>query len=308
MTSSLDKIAEFDPASTNINSYLERLEQYFIAKGVPADTGERFISRATLISVIGFKAYDVLSHLCSPEAPSEKTYGDLATILKDHFAPKKLLIAERYRFHNCIQLERESVSTFATKLKYFASTCNFGTHLNETLRDRLVCGVRNGSRARSFTTRPPSRSISLSVFSMNAENNGIEVRVELNGIHLLMKLDTGAGVSIVSQETFNRHFKRTPLLTLRYPPAHLNRTPSPSLWLVPSPTQVPKSEYHSATPCIGTKGNHLVLPHPWHFFSGPRMSFFKVLSMLQPFKMTFWSRTRMMMNSIFRIWTLFSVA
>ena len=102
MTSSLGKIAEFDPASTNINSYLERLEQYFIAKGVPADTGERFISRATLISVIGFKAYDVLSDLCSPEAPSEKTYGDLATILKDHFAPKKLLIAERYRFHNCI--------------------------------------------------------------------------------------------------------------------------------------------------------------------------------------------------------------
>ena len=144
MTSSLGKIAEFDPAYTNINSYLERLEQYFIAKGVPADTGERFISRATLISVIGFKAYDVLSDLCSPEAPSEKTYGDLATILKDHFAPKKLLIAERYRFNNCIQLEGESVSTFATKLNYLASTCNFGTHLNEALRDRLVCGLRNG--------------------------------------------------------------------------------------------------------------------------------------------------------------------
>ena len=94
MTSSLDKIAAFNPASTNINRYLERLEQYFIAKGVPADTGERFISRATLKSVIGFKSYDVLSDLCSPEAPSEKTYGDLATILKDHFAPKKLLIAD----------------------------------------------------------------------------------------------------------------------------------------------------------------------------------------------------------------------
>ena len=37
---SLDKIEEFEPASTNINCYLERLEQYFIANGVPADTGE----------------------------------------------------------------------------------------------------------------------------------------------------------------------------------------------------------------------------------------------------------------------------
>ena len=99
---SLGKIEEFDPSSTNINHYLERLEQYFITNGVQADSGERFKRRATLISVIGSKAYDVLSDLCSPEALLEKTYDDLTTILKGHFAPKRLLIAERYRFHNCI--------------------------------------------------------------------------------------------------------------------------------------------------------------------------------------------------------------
>jgi len=58
---------------------------------------------------------------------------------------------------------------------------------------------------------PPSDPFSLSVFSINAENKGIEVPVELNGIHLLMELDTGAGVSIISQETYNRHFKETTL-------------------------------------------------------------------------------------------------
>ena len=58
---------------------------------------------------------------------------------------------------------------------------------------------------------PPTDPFSLSVFSINAENKGIEVPVELNGIHLLMELDTGAGVSIISQETYNRHFKETPL-------------------------------------------------------------------------------------------------
>ena len=152
VTSSLGKIEEFDPASTNISRYLERLEQHFIAKGVPADTGERFISRVTLISVTGSKAYDVLSDPCSPEAPSEKTYGDVAAILKDQSAPTKVLIAERYRFHNCIQLEGESVSTFATKLKYLASTCNFGTHLNEALRDRLGCGLRNEEIQKKFLT------------------------------------------------------------------------------------------------------------------------------------------------------------
>ena len=51
----------------------------------------------------------------------------------------------------------------------------------------------------------------LSAFSINAENNGIKVPIEVNGIHLLiMKLDTGAGVSVILQETYNRHFKETP--------------------------------------------------------------------------------------------------
>ena len=69
---SLGKIEEFNPASTKINCYLEHLEQYFIANGVPEDTGERFKRRATLISVIGSKVYDVLWGLCSPETPSGK--------------------------------------------------------------------------------------------------------------------------------------------------------------------------------------------------------------------------------------------
>ena len=46
--SSLGKIEEFDPASTNISRYLERLAQYFIANGVPADKGERAQSNSDL--------------------------------------------------------------------------------------------------------------------------------------------------------------------------------------------------------------------------------------------------------------------
>ena len=67
-----------------------------------------------LISVIGAKGYDVLSHLCSPIPPSDETYAQLTTILKNHFAPKKLVIAERYRFHNCTKRVGESVAAFAS--------------------------------------------------------------------------------------------------------------------------------------------------------------------------------------------------
>ena len=84
---SLGKIEEFNPTSTNIARYLERLEQYFEANDVPADTAEVNKQRAILISAIGARTYDVLSDLCSPESPSTKTYTQLAAILKAHYAP-----------------------------------------------------------------------------------------------------------------------------------------------------------------------------------------------------------------------------
>ena len=118
---SLGKIEEFNSATTSINRYLERLEQYFVANSVPADSAESHKWRAILISVIGAKAYDVRSDLCSLTPPSVKMYAQLTTILTNHFAPKKLVIAERYWFHNCTQHKGESVTAFAANLKHLAS-------------------------------------------------------------------------------------------------------------------------------------------------------------------------------------------
>jgi len=52
---------------------------------------------------------------------------------------------------------------------------------------------------------------SFSLYNLCTEKNGIEIPVQLSGVNLFMELDTGAEVSIISQETFNKHFKGTPL-------------------------------------------------------------------------------------------------
>ena len=129
----LGKIEEFVPESTNNIRYLEGLDQYFEANGAPGDSMGSHKRRAILISIIGANAYDVLSDLRSPVAPRAKRYTQLATILQSHYAPKKLVIAERYRFHNCFQKEGKSVSTFTANLKRFMTMRNFATHLNEAL-------------------------------------------------------------------------------------------------------------------------------------------------------------------------------
>jgi len=110
----------------------------------------------TLKYVIGSKAYDVLSDLCSSAVASEKTYAQLATFLKNHYAPKTLAIAVRYRFHNCVQREGENFSTFASNLKHLASTCQFDTHLNEALGDRFVCGLRSKEIQKKLLTEEHS--------------------------------------------------------------------------------------------------------------------------------------------------------
>ena len=142
---------------------LEPPEQRFVANSVPADSAESHKPRAILISVICVKAYDVLSDLCSPIPPSEKTSAQLTTILKNHFAPKKLVIADRHRFHTCTKREGDGVTAFAANPKHMASTCQFGTHLNEALRDRFVCGLGSKETQKKLLTEEHTFDAALKV-------------------------------------------------------------------------------------------------------------------------------------------------
>ena len=64
-------------------------------------------------------------------------------------------------------------------------------------------------------TSPPDDSVdpfSLSLCNLSSGQHGIEIPVEVNGTSLLMELDTGAGVSVISQETYKKNFSGTPLM------------------------------------------------------------------------------------------------
>ena len=59
--------------------------------------------------------------------------------LNKHYDPKPLVIAERFKFHKRNQQADESIAEYCARLRKHASTCQFGTCLDEALRDRLVC-------------------------------------------------------------------------------------------------------------------------------------------------------------------------
>ncbi len=87
-----------------------------------------------------------------PEKPAIKSYNSIVATLAAHFAPKPLLIAERFRFHKRNQEEGESVTVFVAALRKLAEHCEFNDVLNDTIRDRLVCGLRSEAAQKRLLT------------------------------------------------------------------------------------------------------------------------------------------------------------
>lgn len=136
--SRIGKVDVFEPGTESWTCYNERLDQYFVANEVANDK-----KVPALLSLVGPKTYGVLRDLTSPNLPKDKTYDELCLLLNKHFNPEPLVIAERFRFHKREQKQGESITDFNVSLRKLSLHCKFGQNLNDTLRDRLVCGLQN---------------------------------------------------------------------------------------------------------------------------------------------------------------------
>lgn len=132
----IGNIEFFQPEVADISSYLERMDFLFMCNVIEEEK-----KVPLFLTLIGGEAYILLKDLVSPDLPSEKSYQELKMELKDRFSPKKIVIAERFRFQKCNQQHGESISTFIVKLKSLSKSCEFGQFLKEALRDRFVCGL-----------------------------------------------------------------------------------------------------------------------------------------------------------------------
>ena len=148
-TSTLGTLQEFKPEVETITAYLERLKAYYDANDV--QSGKRV---AVLLSVIGPKTYSILRSLMAPDSPQSKSYDALSKALINHFDPKPIVIAERYHFHLRHQSPTETIAEYVAELRHLASSCDFGSFLDQALRDRFVCGLRNDGTRRKLLTEP----------------------------------------------------------------------------------------------------------------------------------------------------------
>ncbi|UYV65352.1 K02A2.6-like [Cordylochernes scorpioides] len=129
---------EYNEETETFETFYERLEQFLILE----EAGDEK-KKAYLLTLMGSKTYGVLKNLCSPILPKNKTFDDLIDILKRHFSPKRSIIVERFIFFKRMQLKEESISDYLVEIKRLASSCNFGNFLEDSLRDKMVCGLYN---------------------------------------------------------------------------------------------------------------------------------------------------------------------
>lgn len=141
----LGRIDEYDEKAQNFESYLERFEHFVSANDVKDEK-----KLAVFLTVIGPQAYEVLKSLIVPDVPGDKSFEEVKLILKNHYSPKSSVIAERCKFNRRVQEQQETVEDFIVALKHLARKCDYGSFLQEALRDRLVAGLRREETQRAL--------------------------------------------------------------------------------------------------------------------------------------------------------------
>lgn len=133
----IGKLDSFDDTVEDWSSYIERADEYFALNSLPEEK-----KVAAIITSMGAKTYAILRKLTTPNKPSEKTYADIKKYLGDYFSPVPLEMSERHRFYKRLQREGESANEYMAELRRLSQNCNFGSFLDQALRDKFVCGLR----------------------------------------------------------------------------------------------------------------------------------------------------------------------
>lgn len=180
------QIGEFNPESEKVSTYLERVQLYIDANGVEDDK-----KVAVLLTVVGSKCYGLLESLLAPAKPKDKTYDELVTALKGHYEPKPLVIAERFQFYKRCQQSGETIADFVADLRKLAVHCDFGTFLDQALRDRLVCGLKNEQTQKKLLAEADltyAKALQIAQGAETAENRAREMKEVANASVFKLKV------------------------------------------------------------------------------------------------------------------------
>ena len=152
MATYVGKVGEFDSSKETFKSYCDRMDMFFEANDLVvlggaanavADAAVVRKKRAIFLTEIGADSFTLVNDLLAPRSAKEVELKEITRVLKEHYNPAPLEIAESFHFGTRVRKEGESIADFTVALKKLSIHCNFGVYLNRALRDRFVCGLNH---------------------------------------------------------------------------------------------------------------------------------------------------------------------
>ena len=148
MAVSHGSLGSFDKNNEQWPMYCERVDLYLAANNIV--NGDQRC--AVLLSVCGPATYQLIRSLVAPGKPTDKTFDELVKLVTEHLTPQSSVVMKRFSFNARAQKENETIAVFVAELRLLAQHCEFGTSLEDMLRDRLVCGIKDSRLQRRLLT------------------------------------------------------------------------------------------------------------------------------------------------------------
>ena len=139
MTLYLGTPESFNASNDEWQLYIHRLEHFLLANKI-SDSNEKCHLLLALMEASTFK---LLANLAASKQPSKLKFKDICDILKKHYSPQPIKMAERYHLYKRGQLSGELAAKYLAQLQRMASTRSFGTFLDKALCVRPFCGIRD---------------------------------------------------------------------------------------------------------------------------------------------------------------------
>ena len=123
MTTVLGQLDAFNPESDSVTVYIERVHLFFTANNIPDKK-----TVPVFLSTSGWKSYEHLRNFIAPTPPETLKLSELTGVLKCHYEPKPLTIAERLHFHCRYRAPDETIAEFVAELRQLSTHCDFESY------------------------------------------------------------------------------------------------------------------------------------------------------------------------------------
>ena len=182
--------------SKNWKKWLQRFEFYLTATGISAK--EDKIKTSAFLLVIGPDALEIYNTFKFDNPDDNLKLEAVQEKLRAYCNPRKHVTYERHVFFTINQNTNETIDQYLKDLRNKASTCEFGDLCDSLIKDRLICGITDGT-VRERLLRDSALTLTKSIDYCRASE------VSKSQVKSLTEEEKSAHVQIVKKKTAFRY-------------------------------------------------------------------------------------------------------